>query len=414
MNAPNPPKRKPVRDRYDAIVDYEKTSNTTPETAYGLVKFTYDLGPAACSLAQAEPLFHDLRDPNLEPRLCAGSDFWPYKTATDVVVTGSAWHRGGVAMPWRNIILNVAKRTKVIRVTGRRTVTLGPNGNPVFGSPELFTELEVINANAYGGWDARVPMQPSTDLTDILIRQYDHPGVYPRNPFGKGYVVVPQLPDNEVELPHLEDPQDPLTPERFFVRDPKLWFRQPLPWCFDWTGPLMYHRYAYLGEDAWFPAPDDERMPEVKRGMLPPKYRELFRDFKRTMVVPPPYFQESSLGMALTGLTPGTPFSVVGMNPEHETLSFLLPPPPKLEFSLEQKWEPVLPRLHSVLVLPGRRKLQLVYGATYSPLPRKYVPGVHAKIPLCMRVDGDSPILYEVPKTIGETYRESRKTPPGA
>jgi hypothetical protein len=64
--------------------------------------------------------------------------------------------------------------------------------------------------------------------------------------------------------------------------------------------------------------------------------------------------------------------------------------------------------LHSVLVLPGRQKVQLVYGASYGPLRRKYVPGVHARIPLALRVDDDPPVAYEPPPSIGEWYQARR------
>jgi hypothetical protein len=398
-------KRTPATERYDALVDFDKTLDAAPTSAYGLVKLTYDIGTGACVPAPAEPLFHDVRDPAIEPRLCAGSDYWPYKVGTDVVVTGSAWHPGGAAAPHRSISLQVGPTLKSVAVFGRRVVSRGALGTPIFSDPEPFVELPVVNANAYGGWDARVPMPFSHALADVVARQYDHPGIYPRNPFGKGYVVVPELPDNEVELPNLEDPNDRLTPERFFVRDPSRWHRQPLPWCLDWSSALMFHRYVWLGADAWFPAPADELMPEVQRGMLPRRYREAAGEFVDAPGAPLPFLQEASLGMVMHGLRPGTPIVVAGMNPEAPRSSFALPEPPRLAFSLGDGWQPAAARLHSVLVLPGRSKLQLVYGASYGPLGRKYVPGVHARIPLALRVDDDPPIAYESPPTIGEMYR---------
>lgn len=404
MNA----KRTPATEQYDAIVDFEKTVETVPTSAYGLVKFTYDIGPELCAPAPAEPLFHDLRDPTIEPRLCPGSDFWPSKAATDVVVTGSAWHRGGVAGTTCRVKLEVGQHSKSIIVFGKRVVTMGSAGIPVFGEPEPFTEMPVINANAYGGWDARVPMPHSDAFVDVMARQFDHPGVYPRNPFGKGYVVVPEMPDNEVELPNLEDPQDLLTPERFFVHDARLWYRQPLPWCLDWSAPIMFHRYVWLGGDAWFPAPDDALLPEVNRGMLPPSYREAAAALDMPLSAPLPFLQEASLGMVVFNLREGTRIGLSGMHPEVETFSFVVPAPPQIVFSLGDAWEPATPRIHSVLLLPGRKKLQIVYGATYAPLSRKYVPGVHARIPLAMRVDRDPPILYEPPPTIGEAHRAAQ------
>lgn len=401
MTAP----RTPATERYDALVDFDKTLDPAPTSAYGLVKLTYDLVDGACVPAPAEPLFHDVRDPAIEPRLCAGSDYWPHKVGTDVVVTGSAWHPGGAAAPQRTISLMVGAALKSVAVFGRRVVSRGALGAPVFSDPEPFVELPVVNANAYGGWDARVPMPASDALADVVARQYDHPGIYPRNPFGKGYVVVPELPENEVELPNLEDPSDRLTPERFFVRDPALWYRQPLPWCLDWSSALMYHRYVWLGADAWFPAPADELLPEVRRGVLPPRFREAAAEFADAPGAPLPFLQEASLGMVLHGLRPGTPIAVTGMHPEVQRLSFALPPPPRLSFSLGDGWQPAPARLHSLLVLPGRLKVQLLYGASYGPLGRRYVPGVHARIPLALRVDDDPPVAYECPPTIGEMHR---------
>src|ERR1035437_3273348 len=104
--------------------------------------------------------------------------------------------------------------------------------------------------------------------------QYDHPGLYPRNPVGKGYLVLPD-PIEGVELPNLEDPADLLTPERLVTRQPELWFRQPLPWCFEWTVGLTFPRCLYLGLDAWFPAPDGAPLGEVQRGYIPPNLRRL-------------------------------------------------------------------------------------------------------------------------------------------
>jgi Uncharacterized protein conserved in bacteria (DUF2169) len=400
--------RTPATDRYDALVDFEESLETAPRFAFGLVKFTFDLTPEGCVPAAPEALFHDLRDPTLEPRLCPGTDFWPTKLATDVVVTGSAFHLEGAEAPFRLVTLQVGRTYKQVAVYGGRRVTMGAGGVPVFSEPEPFAEMPVINANAYGGWDARVPMPFSDDLKDVMMRQYEHPGIYPRNPFGKGYVVVPELPENELELPNLEDPHDLLTPERFFVRDPRLWYRQPLPWCLDWSSAVMFHRYVWLGTDAWFAAPADTELPEVVRRMLPPGYRQMAASLLDQLGAPPGFVQEASLGMAFAGLEPGTPVAISGMSPEYPTLRLALPAPPRIAFSLGEEWQQVNPRLHSVLVLPRMKKMHLVYGASYGPLTRKYVPGIHALIPLAMRVEDDPPIRYETPISMGEVHRASR------
>ena len=109
-----------------------------------------------------------------------------------------------------------------------------------------------------------------TEIPAMAMRvQFEHPGMYPRNPFGMGYLVH----DGEVPkmfAPCLEDPADPLTDDRLITGDAKAWWRQPLPWCLDWTSPIMYPRACWFGPDVdpWFPAPDDGALAEVRRGFV--------------------------------------------------------------------------------------------------------------------------------------------------
>ncbi len=106
-------------------------------------------------------------------------------------------------------------------------------------------------------------------MVDAAAAEADHPGVYPRNPWGKGYVVRPG-PWDDVWVPNLEEPSDLLSADRLVVGDPTLWYRQPLPWYLGPVPVLTFPRYTHLvaDTDAWFPGPQDESMPEVRRGYL--------------------------------------------------------------------------------------------------------------------------------------------------
>src|SRR5690606_5960313 len=138
---------------------------------------------------------------------------------------------------------------------------------------------------------------------------FDHPGLYPRNPIGKGYLVYPDPPIVGLELPNLEDPSDRLTPQRLFALSPERWHRQPLPWALDWTSPLTYPRELYGGLDAWHPCPDLTTLPEVTRGYAP--------ELVKASAAPAPHFhQEASLGMVAHVPLGGAPVSIVGMHPE--------------------------------------------------------------------------------------------------
>src|ERR1700721_208012 len=104
--------RKPARPGYDAIVDMA----VIPEignfaVAYALVKFTHSIKSGQCRSAQPEPLFHDIRDQSQKPRLRQGTDYWPWKEATDFAVIGSAFAPD--ASPVRTMIVSAQIGAKV-------------------------------------------------------------------------------------------------------------------------------------------------------------------------------------------------------------------------------------------------------------------------------------------------------------
>src|SRR5690606_23732183 len=143
-------------------------------------------------------------------------------------------------------------------------------------------------------------------------------------------------PVDDVPLPQLEDPDDLLTPERFVVRDPALWYRQPIPAGLGLRPPSTYPRRLFIGADAWFPAPEDERLPEVRRGELPAGYRS------RHGLRATPGFEsldlrflcEAAPSLVLTDARPGLPIQVRGIHPEVWVATIRLPEPPRVEIFL--------------------------------------------------------------------------------
>lgn len=389
--------RKPARDGYDALLALGPWEGTTP-TAYVLVKQTFAIHQGRCALAPPEPLLHDWRDENLEPRLRPGTDFWPLKERTDFVVRGAAYAPGGRPRSAMMVSARIAATSRRIAVFGRRKIAWTPSGAPLIGEPEPFMSMPVTWSNAYGGVDRRVRPAGAVDLPQLLAAalDHDHPGAYPRNPFGKGYFVA-QGPVDGAEMPNLEDPGDMLTPDRLVSGDPRAWYRQPLPACFDWMHPLMFPRFLWFGAgvDAWFPAPDDETMPEVRMGLLPSGYRAQQGDG-----VDARFYQEAPLGLALSGVRGDEEISIEGMHPERPVISFHLPgPPPRIVFTVEG--QPVAPpvRTHSIIVEPAAERVSLVYGATVE-LPRPFIPGVHRHIPIAVAVDNDALIVFDTPPTV--------------
>jgi hypothetical protein len=404
---PHAAQRKPARDAYDAVVDLLPVRGPA-ERAYAIVKRSFTIAGSRCAPAAAEPLSGDFRRPSPTARAGEGcppplpprSDFWPRKDATDFIIDGAAFAPGGKPACTMMVSAQLGATRKRVAVFGRRHVERSPSGAPRVAVPEPFTEMPLSFANAYGGVDTRVPFDEGRCMRvgDQLLAG-DHPGLYPRNPFGKGYVIG-SLPSGEVEMPNLEDPDDLLVEDRLVVRDPALWYRQPLPWCFHWMHMLMFPRFVYfLGADAWFPGPDDEEMPEVRRGYLTKHYRAALADG-----LSPRLAQEASLGLSVAGLAGGEPVVLEGMHPEEPVLRFSLPAPPHVEFILEGHRVAAAPRLHSVVIRPAEKRLYMVYGADVE-LHRTFVPGIHKRIPVAVSVDGDAPIAYAVPPTVKEQLR---------
>lgn len=391
--------RDPARSHYDAVVDLYP-HHGVPDAAYALVKFTYDVSTGQPRLMEADPLLHDFRDEDVEHPLLPGSDFHFYKRATDVVVLGSAHPPHGRSATSMQVAVTVGDREVRVQVHGPRVVEWTPRGNPKFGAPQPFDKMPVVWEEAYGGADQRVPVEPEPESPMDLARlEFDHPGLYPRNPFGKGYVVKPD-PIEGIPLPNLEDPRDPLTEERFLVEDPRSWYRQPRPVALSWTHPLMFPRFVYLGADAWYPAPEDARLPEVRSGILEAGYRERYIENDSGPGPALPYYQEAHPDLVFAELPPGTPLRIEGMHPGGRVVRFEMPRRPRLGLEIEGRYRELPPRLTGVLVEPEREQMAVTYSVVTADLPRKYVPGVHGHIPLALQVHGDEPVRYRTPPTL--------------
>jgi hypothetical protein len=390
--------RKPLRERYDAFVGLAPRQGI-PEVAFGLIKLTYTIDGRAAVLTQPEPLLHDIWGPEpLDPRLPVGSDFWFQKAAADVVVRGSAFNPGGAPIETARVLVSIGECSKQIAVFGHRVVSWRKDGTPEFSSPEPVESVPLVYQLAYGGFDARVPI-PEDDVPTYMqvLRAglaYDHPGLYPRNPVGKGYLVLPG-PVDGLELPNLEDPHDLLTPERLVTRAPENWHRQPLPWCFEWSVGSTFPRCRFLGIAPWFPAPDGPELEEVARGFCPPGLLRLTEENPHEG-----YLQEASLGMAFPEPLAEQPVRIEGMNPDHPAITFTVPAPPCLSFEVEGTREPAQARLTNFVIRPREMRFTVTYAATTAALPRVFIPGVHREIPIALLVDDDPPIRYQSPETL--------------
>lgn len=395
--------RRAARDTYDLEILLVPGKGPC-EQALVLLKRTWDLAQGRPVPGPAEVLAGDPRSPELQGRMPAGSDYWPRKAATDVVVSGSAISRRPTAV--MDVVVRVGDLEKRARVFGRRLVEWR-DGRPRVGAAEPFEALPLTFFEAYGGIDGRVPRPEPTTPAEVLAAETDHPGLYPRNPFGKGYLVG-DAPVEDAEMPRVEDPSDLLDADRLLVRDPSQWYRQPIPWGFEFVHAMTFPRYAFAlgGADAMFPAPEDRALPEVARGFLPSGYRTSARAYFREHYVHPRFAQEASHGLVFERLAPGTPLLARGMS-ELETVESPLPAEPRLEALVDGRREVLAPRLHTVHFRPTERTLTTLHAADVA-LGRTFVPGVHKYIPIAVSVDGDAPVVFEPPPTLRDRLAKER------
>lgn len=195
-----------------------------------------------------------LRDPDIEDdghgrlrTLRDDMDLYPPKTATDVVVTGSAHSSTG---PVRELPIAVAvgNNARVLKVVGERRVEVSLEGHVRFSDPVPFESLRLSWEAAYGGYDAYAHDELDPPLRRGGRRIEPSPrdeGVfaYPRNKVGRGYFIDVDRDRADGELlPQIEDPADALSAARFFVPHPRKWLDAPVAAGFGWVAHSWYPR----------------------------------------------------------------------------------------------------------------------------------------------------------------------------
>ncbi len=374
------------------------------KTTYGqaLVKLTYAIDPfgGPLALTAPRPLVNNLFDEACDPPIPPHSDFWPAKEWIDLAVIGSAHAPEGE--PVTDMVAGVAVggRRKLLRVHGEREIRFRSDGRPEIGPAEPFTEQPLGIEHAYGGLDLRPEPEEEDDEGALLVAsEIDWPGLYPRNPWGRGYLCAPD-PVEGLRMPTQEDAADPLRPERL-VADPRRWWRQPMPGYLDWMPVNCFPRSVFLSIDCdpWFPPPEDATLPEIALGLLPESYRARLAD-PETEEPHWRMLQESAPGLAFRREEiEGREIVVLGMHPVHDRIEFALPPRPEIDLVFGTARRTGAPALASVEIRPGELTVSLTYHAEIAA-PRLFMPGLHATIPFAASVDGRGPVRFRPPETV--------------
>ena len=91
-------------------------------------------------------------------------------------------------------------------VQGDRRAYFRADGQLGSPTPSRSTMMPLRYERAYGGADPTAPVPPMANLLDAML---PHPGIYPRNPAGRGYAVTGAREHVDgLLLPNLENPRE--------------------------------------------------------------------------------------------------------------------------------------------------------------------------------------------------------------
>jgi len=326
--------------------------------------------PAGDQLPLCEDPEFDPDDPNL---LLQDSDLIPYKLRTDIVVKGHAHGYNGRRQFYASV--QVGEAVKQILVQGDRRCALSATGAVVFSAPEPVDRIPLSYAHAYGGRDivaeaawvedalARDPHYPP----ELLPSAEGSPYAYPRNPSGRGYLIRadPEAVET-LQLPNLEDPLDPLTPQRLEVGNRLHWPRMPLPWATGWVSGDWFPRIVGIGLLPLYERMD-EPFPEVKRGyiadsVLRPARYDLADPFHLTC--------GASLDMQRPYLRGGELVFLKSIHPSQTDWTFHLPTeqPAIWTDGRKGRFNPTQPVIHTIVIEPDEGRVSVVWRGSARAL----------------------------------------------
>jgi hypothetical protein len=330
-------------------------------------------------LSDIEVPYEELEPPRVSP-IEADNDMLAFRRKTDLVVQGSAnTYFSGVSTT--QVSVRVGSFQRSIRVYGDRKLTRGADGKLVFGDAEPFDTLPIRYDRAYGGVDVsalrRHPapkmLRELSQVVEIPI-ETDTPFHYARNPCGRGFLIDE---DEEslahVQVPNLEFPFDPITPERLATGSIHGWVTAPLPACMDWQSVVWFPRIAYLG-GAWFPPDYQGPVRETELGWAAADLTRIEPITWHPDELPRFEFtQAASAGMSVDSVSPGEMVELRNIHPVYPHCTFRLPyeiPRARAELGAGD-WRTLEPHLNAVVIRPDTDEVVMIWCAT-AQVDRKF------------------------------------------
>lgn len=331
-----------------------------------------------CELAdEQEPivdgeLLYDIVGAPFRSSVRFGNDTLAFKDRTDVIVQGAAY--AYEADTRRTTVgIRLGDIAREIVVCGDRRGEWSSRGTARFSQPEAFESVPVRWENAYGGpdltalerngWPFGQALDSARPEWDLASRTPYH---YPRNPCGRGHLIeLDRESFEDLPIPNLEFPFDPLTPERLAVGAPERWMHGPLPAAMDWLGSGWFPRSAYIGLVQGSEVPDGQPT-EVELGWAAPDLM-LTPSILENPSRPPrqEYFQAAAPGMALSRTLDGSPLEVTNMHPDMPVRVIRLPvEAPHVKLGIKHgRLEELETRLNTIVIRPDVDEIVLTWCA---------------------------------------------------
>jgi hypothetical protein len=227
--------------------------------------------------------------------------------------------------------------------------------------------MPLTHERSYGGFDARAAELLGDDVAALATSfgaDFADASVftYPRNARGVGFFIAVE-PERLVgaPVPNLEDPDDPVLPERILCPSPERWFEQPLPGSLDSVLPSDFPRSAFHNVDAGLP--EGAPLREIDLGAV------THEDLAPREITDPPGARAATCaapGLARVRLAGDEPVVFANLHPSLAELSFSLPGD-RPELRIRPPGCPVLeldPQLDSVYLEPDREMVSLVWSGS--------------------------------------------------
>jgi hypothetical protein len=336
-----------------------------------LAKRSYRLGSAAALDAPAEIYERAILRPigNDDAELRHDSDLWCFhKSATDVIALASA-HSSHGPVRSLDVGLTVGPVRRFVRVHGDRHLCIR-GGAPTFGETEGFERMSLDWTRAYGGRDVQSEMlngdlavlRRSRRFTSDDIRRFGTIA-YPRNRVGVGFYLDRERERlDHVAVPNIEDPEDPVRPERMLAAGPLDWLDRPIAAGFAPIDGLTFPR-ACFGPVPMNASRHSRSVREVEMGVL--HHTELAPRSDRD-VRDPRLASCAAAGLGVCQLHGGESYHLYHLHPSRAVVEGRLPgerprllvePPRTRVYELE-------PKLATVLFEPDEDRVTLTWAGS--------------------------------------------------